>query len=448
MTENNRPDTVQGCAESCAAPVTDVLTPPKDEGKKKKRDENRAPKSPAEKAVLTIAWLGLVASFVWVWLARPAEGQPVSALFGFARAGVNELVTFLSQHLISAMIPAFFVAAAISTFFSRETVIATLGRRTNPFLSYPLAALAGAILTVCSCGILPIFMSIVQSGAGIGPAITFLYSSPAVNLISLIYTWKILPGMMLARVFAVFVSGIAIGILMNRLFPETGPESEFEATPKKGPRSALQDWLFFGLLVLVMLTSTDALSWITGRIVPASLFSGSAPDQASSLAGFSSKIVCLIGEIILVIVVLRAWFTWDETRKWLKRTFRQSSEILPMVFLGVFYSGLLGGAPSLVNYLGSLGENTIVANLIASVIGALLYFGSIVGVNVVDLFVRWGMHQGPALALLLAGPTISLPSFLALMPIIGRKKAFAYMILIIVFSAGCGMIYGSMVPVK
>jgi len=188
------------------------------------------------------------------------------------------------------------------------------------------------------------------------------------------------------------------------------------------------------------------MSWITGRIIPPSMFSGSTPDQAASLAAFSGKIAFLVGEILLIIVVLRAWFTWDETRKWLKRTFRQSSEILPMVFLGVFYSGLLGGAPSLVGYLGSMGENTIVANLIASVIGALLYFGSIVGVNVVDLFVRWGMHQGPALALLLAGPTISLPSFLALMPIVGKKKTFAYMILIIVFSALCGLIYGSMVP--
>ncbi len=429
------------CGEACGLPES-VVKPTK-KGKKEERRE----KGLAEKAVLAVAWLFLLGSVAVAFVRQAPEGQAeASFLIRGALAGSKELLEFLSTHLVSAMIPAFFLAAAISTFFSKETIIKAMGRQANPLIAYPIAAFAGAILTVCSCGVLPIFMSILQSGAGLGPAITFLYASPAINLISLIYTWKILPLRMLyGRIVAVALSAMGIGAIMFLAFRDRPPEDTGgEECGKTAPRTAIQEGLFFGLLVLVMLTSTDALGFITRALVPASIFGGSDPEWAAKMAALAGKLVTLAAEIVVVVLLLRAWFTWDETRKWLKRTGRQASEIMPMVFLGIFYSGMLGGAPSMVDYLSLVRENTVTANLFSSVIGSIMYFGSIVGVNVVDLFRRWGMHDGPALALLLAGPTISLPSVLALLPIIGRAKTAAYLSLVVLFSAGAGLIFGAL----
>ncbi len=438
MTESPQPPLPVACDEPIPEPA-----PGQGKGKKKKREERRE-KGPAEKAALAVAWLFLLGCLAASWYWKPPEGQPAASfLLRGAIAGSTELITFLYEHLVSAMIPAFFLAAAISTFFSKETIIKAMGRQANPFVSYPIASLAGAILTVCSCGVLPIFMSILQSGAGLGPAITFLYASPAINLISLIYTWKILPASMLwGRVICVAVSSIAIGVIMFLLFRETPPEAGTDDTASQpAARTPVQEGMFFLLLVLVMLTSTDALSFITRRLIPPGMLASTDPEWAARMAGLAGKLLAIGMEVVVIILVLRAWFTWDETRKWLKRTGRQAGEIMPMVFLGVFYSGMLGGAPSMVDYLGLVRENTVLANLFASAIGAVMYFGSIVGVNIVDLFMRWGMHKGPALALLLSGPAVSLPSVLAL-PIIGRAKTIAFLVLVVLFSAAGGLVSG------
>ncbi|MFZ5952663.1 MAG: permease, partial [Candidatus Rifleibacteriota bacterium] len=321
----------------------------------------------------------------------------------------------------------------------------TIGKKANPLVSYPIAAFAGAILTVCSCGVLPIFMSLLQSGAGIGPAITFLYASPAINLISIIYTWKILPAMLWARIFAVAFSAIFIGLIMQKLFANIADEFEHEEPEiKKSKRKPWQEGLFFLVLVLVMLTSTDLFQGLTSKVIPAEWFAARGPEMSVKTAEFAGKMLFIALEILAVIIILRSWFSWDETRKWLKRTWRQGSEILPMVILGIFFSGFLGGTSSIVSRLDMVADNSLTSNLISSMIGAMLYFGSIVGVNVVDLFMRWGMHAGPALALLLAGPSISLPSVLALTPIMGKKRTFAFLFLVVIFSAAMGMLFGSM----
>lgn len=365
-------------------------------------------------------------------------------LIASSHSGANALIEFLATHLISAMVPAFFLASAISTFFSKETIIMAIGKKSNPLTSYPLAAFAGAILTVCSCGVLPIFMSLLQSGAGLGPAITFLYASPAINLISIIYTWKIIPSMLWARIFAVAFSSIIIGVMMQKFFanmPEEFQSEELRIKPSK--RRAWQEGLFFLLLVAIMLTSTDLFSSVTNSLIPASWFAWRGDEMAIKSAYLAGKLLAVGLEIILVIVALRMWFTWDDTRKWLKRTGRQAISIMPMVVLGIFFSGFLGGTTLLVSALKNFATNSIFSNLAASVIGAMLYFGSIVGVNVVDLFMRWGMHHGPAMALLLAGPTISLPSIMALMPIMGKYKTAVFLTLVVILTTIIGLIFGS-----
>lgn len=429
-------------------------------GKKSKDDFDLRPeKTDFEKFVLKVIWAAFFICFAIFLLLTVEDGRPalrkdsiafaVSAgnwLILSSQSGARSLIEFISAHLVSAMVPAFFLAAAISTFFSKETIILTIGKKANPMVSYPIAAFAGAILTVCSCGVLPIFMSLLQSGAGIGPAITFLYASPAINLISIIYTWKILPSMLWARIFAVAFCGIFIGVIMQKLFANIADEFEHEEPAiKKSKRKPWQEGLFFLVLVLVMLTSTDLFQGLTTKVASPEWFASRGPEMAIKTAEFAGKMLFIFIELIAVLVILRRWFTWDETRKWLKRTYRQAKQILPMVILGIFFSGFLGGTSSIVSRLEMVGDNSILSNLISSLIGSMLYFGSIVGVNVVDLFMRWGMHIGPALALLLAGPSISLPSVLALTPIMGKKRTFAFLVLVVLFSATMGIIFGSMV---
>lgn len=431
-------------------------------GKKSKEDFNLRPeKSDFEKLVLKVIWAAFFICFAIFLFLTSKDGKPAlrqdsidfmlaagNWLILSSHSGAKSLIDFLSTHLVSAMVPAFFLASAISTFFSKETIILTIGKKANPLMSYPIAAFAGAILTVCSCGVLPIFMSLLQSGAGIGPAITFLYASPAINLISIIYTWKILPSMLWARIAAVAFSGIFIGVIMQKLFAKTADEFEHEEPElKKSRRKPWQEGLFFLVLVLVMLTSTDLFQGLTSKAISPEWFANRGPELSVKTAEFAGKMLFLLLEIIGVIIILRAWFTWDETRKWLKRTWRQAKQILPMVVLGIFFSGFLGGTSSIVSNLSLVGDNSIASNLISSLIGAMLYFGSIVGVNVVDLFMRWGMHIGPALALLLAGPSISLPSIMALTPIMGKKRTAAFLFLVVVFSATMGIIFGSFAKV-
>jgi hypothetical protein len=431
-------------------------------GKKSKEDFNLRPeKSYFEKLVLKIIWITFFICFGIFLFLTSENGSPtwredslkvaadtLNWLILSSHSGATTLLDFLSKHLVSAMIPAFFLAAAISTFFSKETIILTIGKKANPFVSYPIAAFAGAILTVCSCGVLPIFMSLLQSGAGLGPAITFLYASPAINLISLIYTWKILPSMLVARIVAVAFCGIIIGFIMQKLFAHTSEEFEHEEPEvKPSKRKAWQEGLFFIILVFIMLTSTDLFQSVTSQLVSPEHFADRGAEMAAKTAEFAGKMLAIGIEVILVLVILWRWFTWNETRKWLKRTYRQARRILPMVVLGIFFSGFLGGTSSIVSNLELVGDNSIFSNLVSSLIGSILYFGSIVGVNVVDLFMRWGMHPGPGLALLLAGPSISLPSIMALTPIMGKKRTFVFLVLVSLFSASMGLIFGSFAKV-
>jgi uncharacterized membrane protein YraQ (UPF0718 family) len=235
---------------------------------------------------------------------------------------------------------------------------------------------------------------------------------------------------------------------MQKLFAHTSEEFEHEEPEvKPSKRKAWQEGLFFIILVFIMLTSTDLFQSVTSQLVSPEHFADRGAEMAAKTAEFAGKMLAIGIEVILVLVILWRWFTWNETRKWLKRTYRQARRILPMVVLGIFFSGFLGGTSSIVSNLELVGDNSIFSNLVSSLIGSILYFGSIVGVNVVDLFMRWGMHPGPGLALLLAGPSISLPSIMALTPIMGKKRTFVFLVLVSLFSASMGLIFGSFAKV-
>lgn len=355
----------------------------------------------------------------------------------FLWAGFEEAGKFLGTHLISGMIPAFFIAGAISIFLDKQRITRLMGAKANPLIAYPVAALSGGILTVCSCGVLPIFTGILQQGAGIGPAFTFLMASPAVNLIALSYTYTLLGSkFMFYRAFLVMFSAIGIGMGMKMIFGET----EETADPvnviimeEDQDRSDWQLLAFFVMLIAIMVTSTGVFD--------------STIDQVAAKFGIHGILIprlLLIGlQILLLSVVCKKWFYRAEIILWFKKSKSLFILIFPKILGGIFLCGVITVAFPLTNYMKFFDTNDVGGNLLASIIGSLMYFGTIVGVTIVSTLKDFGMHPGPAMTLLLSAPAVSLPSVLALIPIAGAKRSAAFLFLVIFFSALSGLIFGS-----
>ena len=352
---------------------------------------------------------------------------------GFVEAG-----KFIGEHLISGMIPAFFIAGAIAIFIDKDKITKYMGAKTKPYISYPVAALSGGILTVCSCGVIPIFTSIMQQGAGVGPAFTFLMSAPAVNLIALSYTGTLLgKEFLIGRTIAVFLSAIGIGLCMRLCFPDqvyTPTESKYVMVEEEPNYTDTQLFIFFILLILIMLTTTGILDSFTVLV--------------TSYIGISSSFYSRITTVVIEIIAIALWakkiFDKYEIQLWIKKSYQLFIMIFPKVLAGIFVCGIISKLfmNDLYKFLSFFENNTFSANIVSSVMGALMYFGTIVGVTIVMTLKNFGMHAGPSLTLLLSGPAVSLPSILALVPIVGKKKAFAFLGFVMIFSALCGFIFG------
>ena len=357
---------------------------------------------------------------------------------GWMWPGFSEAGKFIGEHLLSGMIPAFFIAGAIAIFIDKDRITKFMGAKANPIISYPVAALSGGILTVCSCGVIPIFTSILQQGAGVGPAFTFLMSAPAVNLIALSYTGTLLgKEFLIGRTIAVFASAIGIGMCMRFCFPDqiyTPKESKYVMVEEEPTYTDSQLLIFFVLLISIMLTTTGILDKYTVL----------ATSYIGITSSFSSRLTTVGIEIILTALWAKKIFDKFEIQLWLKKSYQLFIMIFPKVLAGIFVCGIIGKLfmTDLYKFLSFFENNTIGANLVSSVMGALMYFGTIVGVTIVMTLKNFGMHAGPSLTLLLSGPAVSLPSILALVPIVGKKKAFAFLGFVMAFSAICGFIFG------
>ncbi|MDD3000874.1 MAG: permease [Candidatus Riflebacteria bacterium] len=349
--------------------------------------------------------------------------------------GLAETGKFLGTHLLSGMVPAFFIAGAISIFLDKQRITKLMGANANPIVAYPVAALSGGILTVCSCGVIPIFTSIMQQGAGIGPAFTFLMSSPAVNLIALTYTYSLLGTHFLwGRVLAVLVSSIFIGVSM-RLFFGKGKIEE----PPQGiiiveddDHSDSEILMFFVLLILFMITATGTIDFLITPIM-----------NKLAITGALMPRIAALGVIFIAVVLFcKKYFSKGEIKLWLKKTYSLFAMIFPKVLGGIFVCGCLAALINLTDYMAYFDNNNHESNLLSAVLGSLMYFGTIVGVTIVSTLHDFGMHGGPSMTLLLAGPAISLPSVLALTPIVGVKKALIFLLMVILFSAISGFVFG------
>ena len=346
---------------------------------------------------------------------------------------------YAREHTLTCLVPAFFIAGAIAVFVSQASVLKYFGATARKILSYSVASVSGTVLAVCSCTVLPLFASIYTRGGGIGPATAFLYSGPAVNVLAIILTARILgPELGLARAIGAILFAVITGLLMALIFRKddaarSAGEIYLPEEEEKG-RSLLQDGLFMMTLVLILVFAAFAR--------PAEGTSGIWPTI------FAAKWYISGGLLIILTIIIKAWFTKDERVNWVESTWGFMKQILPLLGAGVLVAGFMLGRPghsALIpeHYIQTLvGGNSLWANLFASVSGALMYFATLTEVPILQGLMGAGMGKGPALSLLLAGPALSLPNLLVIGGVMGVKKTAAFCAIIIILSTVAGMMYG------
>ncbi len=346
---------------------------------------------------------------------------------------------YAREHVLTCLIPAFFIAGAIAVFVSQAAVLKYFGAQAKKFLAYSVASVSGTILAVCSCTVLPLFAGIYTRGAGIGPATAFLYSGPAINVLAITLTAKILGWQLgLARAVGAIFFAIITGLLMAFIFRRDDAArttGQIYVPDEEGKqRTLLQDSLYLLTMVLILVFAAFAK--------PAKGSTGLWP------AIFAAKWYITVGLLIVLALMLKAWFNQDERIDWVQSTWGFMKQIFPLLGAGVLVAGfMLGrpGHPALIpeHYIQSLvGGNSVGANLFASVAGALMYFATLTEVPILQGLIGAGMGKGPALALLLAGPALSLPNMLVIGGVMGVKKTATFCIIIVILSTIAGMAYG------
>jgi len=384
-----------------------------------------------EKTKLLIIAAGFLAAYYIPWDHEVIRRSGLEAFM--------MLQEYARQHVLTCLIPAFFIAGAIAVFVSQASVLKYFGAQANKFLSYSVASVSGTVLAVCSCTVLPLFAGIYMRGAGIGPASAFLYSGPAINVLAIVLTAKVLGWQLgLARAIGAVVFSIVTGLLMALIFRKddanrTAGQIYLPDDDGKS-RKLWQDALYMLTMVLILVFAAFAK--------PA------ADDAAVWKAIFAAKWYVTGALLIVLAVMLKTWFVKEELTSWVEATWGFMKQIFPLLLAGVLVAGFLLGRPgheALIpeHYIVSLvGGNSPWANLFASVSGALMYFATLTEVPILQGLIGSGMGQGPALSLLLAGPALSLPSMLTIAGIMGLKKTLAYSTIVVVLSTAAGMAYG------
>lgn len=349
---------------------------------------------------------------------------------------------YAREHVLLCLIPAFFIAGAIVVFVSQASVMKYFGAKANKFVSYTVASVSGSILAVCSCTILPLFMGIYQRGAGLGPAIAFLYSGPAINVLAIILTARILGWELgLARAIGAVLFSVVIGLLMHLIFLKEERArhagEDFDFSDIKEARSIGKTIPYFFSMVAILVFA----NW------------GKPPEESHNLwwliYHYKWWLTGFFG--VALAVMLIKWFKKDELKEWTQQSWVLALQILPLLLGGVLAAGFLLGRvgyegiiPS--QYISTLvGGNSFFANFFSSFIGAFMYFATLTEVPILQGLIGSGMGKGPALALLLAGPALSLPNMLVIRRAIGTQKTIVFVSLVIIMATVSGIIFGAIV---
>jgi len=349
--------------------------------------------------------------------------------------GILALWDYFTAHVLTCLIPAFFIAGAMQALMPKERITSLLGSKVPIYKAYPLSVISGLLLAVCSCTILPLFAGIKKKGAGLGPAIAFLYTAPATNILAITFTGSVLGwDFAFARIALSITFAIAIGIILSMIFRK---EEEQEAkdmsassackTPDVPTKlTGTRLFLFFASLLAILIAGTAKFEDLLGPVL-----------------GGQVRIAGMVLLLLAMLYEVSEWLSAEEMHAWLSETWGFAKSIIPLLLIGIFIAGILSSAlPE--NFLKDyLGTNTIFANLVAVLFGTFMYFPTLVEVPMAKMFLSLGMAKGPLLAYLLADPVISLPSILVIRKLIGAKQTLVYVLLIVIFTTLAGLIYGS-----
>jgi uncharacterized membrane protein YraQ (UPF0718 family) len=397
------------------------------------------------------------------------------------KEGLELTKWYAQEHVLLCLVPALFIAGGISVFINQASVMRYLGPKANKALAYGVASVSGTILAVCSCTVLPLFGGIWMRGAGLGPATAFLYSGPAINVLAIVMTARILGVELgLARAIGAVGFSVIVGLAMHIIFrrEEQAKADSAALMPEAEIRRPLwQNILFFVSMVGVLVFANwSKPAELTG--LWAAIYTWKWPVSAAFAAGLAAALGLWFGfswiglaAAATPVVILSFVFAHEplipfvvgcaglvvlcsrspgEGREWLDATWTLGKQIFPLLVGGVFVSGILLGRPGHEGLIPSewisrsVGGNSFTANFVSSVVGAFMYFATLTEVPILQGLVGSGMGKGPALALLLAGPALSLPSMLVLHSIMGAKKTIAYASLVVVMATLSGLIYGAM----
>ena len=423
-----------------------------------------------------LAWIiaGFLAIF-WLPVGNTRfDGAVMEALF-LAR-------DYAREHVLLCLVPAFFIAGAIAVFLSQASVMKYLGAGAKKVVAYSVASVSGTVLAVCSCTILPLFAGIYRMGAGLGPATAFLYAGPAINVLAIILTARVLgPSLGIARAVCAVVFAVVIGLLMHLIFRRE--ELERAALQANIPepdavRPLWQNALYFASMVSLLvfanwgqpagdkglwyliwnwkwqLTAVSAVffgamlvGWFGLRLWHAVLVA--VPTVVAAVVAPQHPEIAVTVAVLGLSVVISRYP--GELGEWMDSTWGFAKQILPLLFVGVLVAGFLLGRPGHEGLIPSawvsaaVGGNSLGANLFAAVAGAFMYFATLTEVPILEGLLGNGMGQGPALALLLAGPALSLPNMLVIASVIGWKKTSVFVCLVVVMATASGLIYGILV---
>jgi hypothetical protein len=386
------------------------------------------------------------------------------------------------NHTLACVVPAMFIAGAISTFMSQASVMRYLGPNSKRTLAYGVASVSGTILAVCSCSVLPMFAGIYAMGAGLGPASAFLYSGPAINVMAIFLSARVLGfDLGVARAVGAIIFAVVIGLFMAIAFRAADQRRVSDMHLPDAPHNPRPLWktsLYFLCMMLFLIfsdwynTNDVTLTMTDGKTISANIRYSTqqnidiqeyqpdgrlstdvqridrqqiasmepVPGFTMTVHGIKWYLAGLMG--LLVLLMVWRWFSRDEVKQWMRATWDFGLMIVPLLFGGVFLTGFIGALIPEKAVAAFVGGNSLLSNFTASFVGMIWYFATLTEIPIVEMLMRLGMGKGPALALLLAGPALSLPSIFVIYRIIGGKKTFVFCLLVVVMSTAAGCLFG------
>ncbi|WP_319402815.1 permease [uncultured Anaeromusa sp.] len=378
----------------------------------------------------------LVGAFLFAyWLPMDHPRVQGAVVEGFAMLG-----DYAREHVLLCLVPALFIAGAVSVFVRQDAVMRYLGAGAPKPMAYGVASVSGAILAVCSCTVLPLFAGIFKRGAGLGPAVAFLYSGPGINILAISMTARVLgPDLGVARAVGAISFSLIAGLLMAMIFrssEEKRQEVFADAEVGELPRQLWQEIVYFGAMIGFLIFA----NWAKPM-----------GDMGFAMSVYQVKWWLSGGFLALTLYTSFAWFSTEERKDWLESTWTFTKQIIPLLLGGVLLAGFLLGRPGLDagiipdHYVADLvGGNSLGANFFAAISGAFMYFATLTEVPILQGLLGSGMGKGPALSLLLAGPALSLPSMIVLRQIMGTKMMVTYVSIVVALSTIVGYVFGMM----